>query len=215
MALGSDLLGRSALRLAVTVMLMPFPLLALILFCLDLNYQSEKDCLIELIGGKSDCGALQSKSWNIESCDKQPHTEAFLMLDWQASWKHCVSTDRKAENSHLTFVASFSADKYTRSLTFPCSLSHSHTHTVAWLYPQGDIHCLEVCCTTNRNLPRVREQNDCTLLYLNISATARVCVLVIQILAYSGADKWFIIFPRFFGWFFLLTSLTKSLITQN
>lgn len=68
LALGSDLLGRSALRLAVTVMLMPFPLLALILFCLDLNYQSEKDGLIELIGGKkwSRCTAEQElKYWEL------------------------------------------------------------------------------------------------------------------------------------------------------
>lgn len=49
MALGSDWLGRDALRLAVTVMLMHS-----FVFCLDLNYQSgkKKGCLIELIGGK-------------------------------------------------------------------------------------------------------------------------------------------------------------------
>ena len=52
--LSLDLLGCDAFRLAVTLMLMhPSLPLASVLLCLDPNYHSEKDCLIELIGGKT------------------------------------------------------------------------------------------------------------------------------------------------------------------
>lgn len=120
--------------------------------------------------------------------------------------------------SHLTFAAGFSADKCTHSLTCPCSrsllLSHAHTKTVTWLYPQGDILCLEVCCTTNHNLSRLWKQNDCTLLYLNITSTMSVCVcvLVILILPHGGAKAWLIVPPppaRFLV-VLLLTLLTPS-----
>lgn len=94
--------------------------------------------------------------------------------------KRCVSTDRKAENSRLTFAASCSADKHTRSLTFPKSLSLTHTVSHG-SSPRETAAALKSATLPIANLPRLREQSDCSLLYLNITATAGVCVCALVI----------------------------------
>ncbi|KAG7502343.1 hypothetical protein JOB18_017908 [Solea senegalensis] len=67
--------------------------------------------------------------------------------------------------------------------------------TAPALFPLGDINCLGVCCNTKRNLPRLCEQNGCTL--LDITATDSVCAFP----------------PRFsIG---LLINITGDIITDN